>query len=188
MRKEIVLIRHAKVKMSDKERSSSADLKYWVEKYNLAPLDENSLPNEEVEVVANEADFLLTSVLRRTIDTASFFEKKIDEKNELFNEAAVPNVYIPWFKFKAKTWLVILRLLLFTRRGKGDASFQASNARAKKAADYLCSLSETHNKVVLVGHGGMNFFMSRILRKQGWKLDGKASSKNWGLTKLYKEV
>ena len=137
--------------------------------------------------VVNSADFLLTSVLRRTIDSASKFEKQIDEKNELFNEAGLPNVNIPWFKFKAKTWLVILRLLLFTGRGKDDASFKASNARAKKAADYLCELSENHNKVVLVGHGGMNFFMSRILRKQGWKLDGRASSQNWGLTRLYKK-
>jgi hypothetical protein len=77
--------------------------------------------------------------------------------------------------------------LFTTGRGKGDDSFKSSNARAKKASDYLCELSEKHQRIGLVGHGGMNFFMSRILRKQGWKLEGKASSKNWGLTKLYKE-
>lgn len=48
----------------------------------------------------------------------------------------------------------------------------------------LIELSEEHDRVVLVGHGGMNYFMRRILLKQGWKLQGKASSKNWGLTRL----
>jgi phosphohistidine phosphatase SixA len=188
MKKEIVLIRHAKVKISSEQRSSSSELKHWVKKYDMAELEESSVPNAEVHEVVNSADFLMTSMLFRTIASASKFEKKIDERNELFNEAGLPNVHIPWFKFKAKTWLVILRLLLFTGRGKGDDSFKASNTRAKKASDYLCELSKEHNKVVLVGHGGMNFFMSRILRKQGWKLDGKASSKNWGMTKLYKEA
>ena len=188
MRKEIVLIRHAKVKIDSKGRSSLLELQHWVKEYNTAELDESSQPNKEVHDVVNSADFLLTSILRRTIDSASKFDKKIDEKNELFNESSLPNVHIPWFKFKARTWRIILRLLFFVGRGKDDASFKVSKARAKKATDYLCEFSVEHNKVVLVGHGGMNFFMSRILRKQGWKLEGKASSKNWGLTKLYKEV
>ena len=187
MKKEIVLIRHGKVKISDTQRSSSSDLKYWVEQYDIAPLDERSIPSQEVHDSVNSADFLITSKLFRTIESASRFEKTIDEKNELFNEAGVPSVHIPFLKFKAKTWLIILRVLLFTGRGKKDASFQASKERANNCALYLVEHSQKHNKVVLIGHGGMNFFISRILKKQGWRLEARASSKNWGMTKLYKE-
>jgi len=182
--KEIILIRHAKVAMEGNIRMASSELVNFVSMYDIAALEEISKPSQELHNLVNEADYLLTSKLFRTIASAEHFEKAIDEQNELFNEAGIPTVHIPWFRFKAKTWLVILRLLLFTGRGKGDDSFKASNARAKRAVDRLLELSEEHDRVVLVGHGGMNFFMRRILLKQGWKLQRKGSSKNWGLTRL----
>jgi broad specificity phosphatase PhoE len=64
--------------------------------------------------------------------------------------------------------------------GKKDASLKASKAQAKEAVQRLITLSKEHDHVVLVGHGGMNWLMSRVLIKEGWKLEGKGSHANWG--------
>ena len=180
MKKEIILVRHALVDVNKNERISAKDLKAWVDKYDVTALHPNSIPSEELHKVVNEADFLVTSTLTRAIKSANFFEKKIDEKNALFNELSLPKISIPYFEFKANTWLIILRLVMFFTNKQ--------HAEIKKASNYLLELSSKHEKVVLVGHGGINYYMHRVLVKEGWKLEKRASIKNWGMTRLYKEV
>ena len=179
MKKEIILVRHALVDVNKNEKISAKDLKAWVEKYDVTALHPKSIPSEELGKIVNEADFLVTSTLIRAIKSANFFEKKIDEKNAIFNELSLPHITIPYFKFKGKTWLIILRLVMFFRNQQ--------HSEIEKASNYLLELSSKHEKVVLVGHGGINYYMHRVLVKQGWKLKKRASIENWGMTVMYKE-
>ena len=176
--KEIIFIRHGKVDVNPNDKINSKDLEQWVKAYDMAKLDVNSKPNDEVHTVVNNADFLLTSILPRTLESASHFEKKIDEKNALFNELPLPAIHIPYFEFKAKTWLIILRLVLFFARS--DKEYVA------KALIPLLERSKEHDSLVLIGHGGLNYYMHKALLKDGWTLDGKASIDNWGMTRLLK--
>jgi len=178
MRKEIIFIRHGKVDVNPNDKIHSKDLEQWVKAYDVAKLDVNSKPNEEVHKVVNNADFLLTSILPRTSESASHFEKKIDEKNALFNELPLPAINIPYFEFKAKTWLIILRLVLFF--GRNDKEYVA------KALVPLLEHSKEHDIVALIGHGGLNYYIHKALLEDGWTLDGKASIDNWGMTRLVK--
>ena len=179
MRKEIILVRHALVDVNKKETISAKDLKAWVDKYDVTALHPKSIPSQELHQVVNNADYLITSTLNRAIKSANFFNKEIDEKNALFNELSLPHVTIPYFKFKAQTWLIILRLILFFSNKQ--------HGEIEKATKALLELSLAHDKVVLVGHGGINYYMHRSLVQQGWKLEKSASIKNWGMTRLYKE-
>jgi len=182
--KQIILIRHAKVDIENNPKMTSASLKKWVELYDSSNIHAKSLPMQETIALAQSSDVLVTSSLNCAIDSAKVMNVDIYESNSIFNEAQIPSLSIPFVKFKPKTWLVILRVLLLFGLGKKDASLKASKQQAKDAAKRLLELSSEHVNVVLVGHGGMNWLIRKELLKEGWVLAPDASSKNWGMTVL----
>jgi hypothetical protein len=99
---------------------------------------------------------------------------------------AIPNLKMPFFRFTLKTWLIILRVLLLFRIKIDGISLSDASNRAKVASKYLILLTYEYDTVVLIGHGGMNWLMKKALLKDGWKLEGKASFKNFGTIKLKK--
>ncbi len=179
--KKIILIRHAKVNIGNSQKIDSSSLKKWVEAYDMTNIDADSLPSKETINMVNSADVVLTSSLKRAIDSAKVLDVNIHESNAIFNEATVLQVNIPFFKFKPKAWLVILRVLLLFGLGKEGASLKASKLQAKKAMKYLLELPDEYESVVLVGHGGMNWLIRKELMKEGWSLEPNASNKNWGI-------
>jgi broad specificity phosphatase PhoE len=180
MNRQITLIRHAKVDIDNAQKIDAHSLQRWVEEYDRAPIHAESLPTQETIVLAQSADVILTSTLRRASDSAKVLGVDVHEKNELFNEADIPKVNIPYLKLKPKSWLVILRLMLLLGLGKKDASLKASKSQAKAAAQKLMRLSQKYDNIALVGHGGMNWLIGKQLRKEGWALEGKVSHENWG--------
>jgi len=182
MNRQITLIRHAKVDIDNSQKIDAHSLPKWVEEYDTAPIHTESLPTQEIIVLVQSADVVLASTLSRASDSAKVLGVEVHEKNELFNEADIPKVNIPYVKLKPKSWLVILRLMLLLGLGKKDTSLKASKAQAKEAAKRLVELSKEHEHIVLVGHGGMNWLIGKVLVKVGWKLEGKGSHENWGVT------
>ena len=182
--KKITLIRHARVKMDNKTKIDATELPQWIYDYDHASLDEESLaPQKTIEAVKN-ADVVLTSQLRRTIDTACLLDLEIDEKNELFNEASVPAITIPFLKFKAKTWLIIIRIFLFIELSRKKSRIKEAREEAKKASEHLFLFAFKYDNIVVVGHGAKNWLIRKELLKKGWMLEGKPSNKNWGVTTL----
>jgi len=106
--KQIILIRHAKVDIDNSQKIDSVSLKNWVETYDTANIHADSLPSEETIAMSKNADVVLTSLLKRAIDSAQVLDVAVYENNAIFNEALIPEVKIPFFKLKPKTWLVIL--------------------------------------------------------------------------------
>ncbi|HFQ61415.1 MAG TPA: histidine phosphatase family protein [Epsilonproteobacteria bacterium] len=184
--KQIILIRHAKVDIDNTIKIDAEALKKWVESYDIAPIVADSLPPEQTIILAKEADIVVSSTLRRAIDSAHVLGVKIEEQNALFNEAGIPEVNIPWLKLKAKTWLIVLRLMLLFGLGKKDVSLKASKKQASLAAERLVILSQEYENIVLVGHGGMNWLIAKALAKEGWVSNGKAVHSNWGVSILQK--
>jgi len=182
--KKIILIRHAKVDIDNTQKINATSLKHWVKAYDAAELCSESKPGQKVIDVVKSTDVVVTSSLKRAIDSANLLGTDIDESNALFNEASIPDVQLPFLKFKPKTWLVILRVMLLFGLGKKDASFKASKLQAGEAVKRLLELADARENVVLVGHGGMNWLIRQGLLKEGWVLASGASNRNWGLTIL----
>ena len=182
--KQNILIRHAKVDIDNTQKISSISMKDWVKAYDMAEICSESKPTQKTIDVVNNIDVLLTSSLKRAIDSAKVFGRDIYESNAIFNEASIPDVHIAFLKFKPKTWLMILRVLLLFGLGKKDASLKASKRQAKEAVKRLLALVDAHENVVLVGHGGMNWLIRKALMKEGWILEPDTSNSNWGLTVL----
>ena len=182
--KQIILIRHAKVDIDNTQKISATSMQDWVKAYDMAELCSESKPTQKTIDVVKNTDVVVTSALKRAIDSANVLGADIYESNALFNEASIPDVHIVFLKFKPKTWLVILRVLLLFGLGKKDASLKASKFQAKEAVKRLLELVDAHENVVLVGHGGMNWLIRKGLMKEGWLLEPDASNSNWGLTVL----
>lgn len=180
--KKIILIRHAKVDIDNTQKISANLMRQWVKEYDMAELCRESKPGQETIEAVENTDVVVTSALKRAIDSANVLGTDIYERNALFNEAAIPDVHIAFLKLKPKTWLVILRVLLLFGLGKKDASLKASKLQAGKAAKRLLELVDIDGSVILVGHGGMNWLIRKSLMKEGWVLEEGASNSNWGMT------
>jgi len=186
--KQIVLIRHAKVDIDNTNKIDSLSLKKWVELYDSAPIASNSQPTDDTIALAQNANVMVTSTLRRAIDSAKVLGVEVHTQNALFNEAAIPEIVIPYLKLKPKCWLVILRLMLLLGVGKKETSLKCSKVQAKKAAMQLETLTREHDKVALVGHGGMNWLIGKVLVQSGWVQEGKSRHSNWGTSLFCKDI
>ena len=101
--KQITLIRHAKVDIENSQKIDSHALQQCVKRYDTAHIHTKSLPNSNTIALVKCADVVLTSTLRRTIDSASVLGVNVYESNTLFNEAGIPEINVPFLKLKPKT-------------------------------------------------------------------------------------
>jgi broad specificity phosphatase PhoE len=178
--KKIILIRHAKVVIDGSQWLNSEELKDWVVAYNLAPI-EHSVRDEQLLQELKEADFVLTSALRRTIDTVELLDGEINLSSMVFNELDIPEYNIPWLKLRPSSWLTLFRVLQILRIKTKNSFLQKSKERAKKGADILESKLNGNGTVALVGHGGLNHFLAQELKRRGFRLaQSHRKNKNLG--------
>ena len=183
---KIILVRHAKVLARENQKIYASEVAGWVEHYNEAPID-TSLPECTVIQRLEHADIVMASSLPRTHASLGVVGIEPARHDALFDEAEVPLGNIPYLKLYPRQWLVVLRLMMFLGLGKGSSSLKASKSRAIKAAEYLMQLSQTHESIALMGHGGMNWLIGRALREAGWVcVEDKHGSRNWGV-KVYEK-
>jgi len=182
----ITLIRHAKVLADESQKMYASQVPKWVEHYNHAPIA-NTLPNSSVVRQIKEAKLIVASRLSRTSDSLKLLGIKPHITDSLFNEAEVPFVNIPYIKLSPRHWLIVLRLMMFVGIGGSSSTLKASKARASEATKLLIKFAKEHKSVALMGHGGMNWLISKELEKSGWCLiENNNSNRNWGY-KIYKE-
>ncbi len=177
---KIILTRHAKVLLENTQKITASQMNTWVEVYNHAPID-MTLPNEEVIRHIKDADIVLASSLTRKADSLELIEVEPTEKNSLFDEIELPEAKGTWLKLSAKMWLVLLRLMMLAGFGKKSKVYKKGKQRAKRASDYLVALATKHERVALMGHGGMHWLVGKELMNLGWEcVEQDGGSKNWG--------
>ena len=159
----------------------------WVEAYNHAQID-ITLPNQELISHIKGADMVLASSLSRTFDSLAVIDVVPREKNSLFDEIELPEAKGTWLKLSAKTWLLLLRLMILLGFGKKSKVYTEAKKRAKEASEYLIGLSNKHRSVALMGHGGMHWLVGKELERLGWKcVKQGGGSRNWGF-KVYESA
>lgn len=182
--KQITFIRHAKVDMDSSQPICARELAAWEERYNSAPIVTDTLPEDALIQRIRSADYVVSSTLKRTIDSLELLEVEIDEKSRLFNEAAIPPLNGVRLKMKPVHWLVLFRLLSLLGAGRWAGTPRGTRKEAQKAAERLSKLSTQHDHIVLMGHGVMNWLIRKELSKMGWRAEGRAVHGNWGSTVL----
>ncbi|MDD2450299.1 MAG: hypothetical protein PHU67_00105 [Sulfurovum sp.] len=180
--KQITFIRHAKVDMDSILPIYSRELTAWEERYNSAQIVTETLPEDALIQRIRSADYVVSSTLKRSIDSLGLLEVEIDEKNGLFNEAAIPRLNGVRLKMKPVHWLVLFRLLSLLGVGRWAGTLRETRKEAQKAAERLSQLSAEHDHIVLMGHGVMNWLIRKELSKKGWRAEGREVHGNWGST------
>ncbi|MFT7878965.1 MAG: hypothetical protein ABXS91_01110 [Sulfurimonas sp.] len=182
--KQITFIRHAKVDMDSSRFICSNELSAWEAAYNSAPIITDDLPEDALVEAIKRADYVVSSRLRRAVDSLELLEVEINEKNILFNEAAIPALNGRRLKMKPLHWLMLFRILSLIGVGRWARTLKETKADAQKAAYRLSVLSDQHDHIVLMGHGVMNWLIRNALKRDGWRSEGREVHGNWGSTVL----
>lgn len=182
---EISLIRHGQSTLVENRKMSGDEFNDWVSKYDeVGVFERKTYPSETIQKIS-EAHVVLTSDLKRSIESAKFL--KVDSKmtsNILFRETELPklSLKISLLKLKPSTWAVILRTLWFMGYSNDCESKRMARIRAEKAALMLVEYAKTYNSVALVGHGFLHMFIAKELRKMGMQGQKRTNSTHWGVT------
>ena len=185
--KQITFIRHAKVDMDSSRLITAKELTTWEEAYNSAPILTDILPDDTLLERIRGADYIVSSTLRRALDSLELLEVGIDEKNELFNEAVIPILHGRLVKLKPVHWLILFRMLSLLGIGRWERTLRETRADAQKAAHRLLHLSTRYDHIVLMGHGVMNWLIRKELSKRGWRTQSREVHGNWGSNELFFE-
>ena len=176
---KIILVRHAKVLIPETKPLYASEIKAGVEVYDHAPID-TVIPNRsELVALAAESAYLVCSGLSRSVASLSLLGQTPDMQDAIFNELAMPSVDWKGIRLSPQGWLVLFRIAsLFGYRGGGESFFDAK-ARAVQAVDTLVDSSVERKSTMLLGHGLMNRFIARELKKRGWRETKALGKANW---------
>jgi len=177
--RRIILLRHGEVDFKNHKSISAYEFKEWIAKYNSSDIKCKFPAKDKIKTLFEQADILVCSNLKRSIQSVEIFEKIPYEIDAVFNEAQIP--YTNWnlLKLNPKIWLVFFRVLWLFRYSKNSESFQEAKNRAKKATQRLVELSKQNKTVVLIGHGVINKLIQKELLLQKWKETKKIKRDNW---------
>ncbi|WP_102272588.1 histidine phosphatase family protein [Cytobacillus massiliigabonensis] len=178
---EISLIRHGKSKQIENNRLSSQEFQNWVKKYDESGVFEEDSYPEATLGKAEAASLLVTSDLKRSIESASLLhQQKRVISDSLFREAELPVLSGTWrIRLSPNCWAIFLRCLWYSGYARQCESLANARQRAERAAIQLVKHAEEHHSVVLVGHGFFNRLIAVELKKMGWKGNRKISAKHW---------
>jgi broad specificity phosphatase PhoE len=183
-RRELILIRHGRVDMDYDKAIDSEELYEWLKLYDSAPLDEESLPPDRVLESVMRCGYVMTSTKGRTLASAHRIGCSVDVSESIFDEAEVSEIHLPLLKMKPWSWLWLLRIVMslgyVDRRG---ISLANARKRAEEGALKLEKTTLEYGAVALVGHGGMNWLIGKVLEDRGWKCVEK-SNLNWGISRF----
>ncbi|CAM3544483.1 histidine phosphatase family protein [Cytobacillus oceanisediminis] len=182
---EITLIRHGRSAHIEETRMTISDFNEWIEKYNSNGIFKNEVCAQEATEIVKFAPFLITSDLKRSIESARLLNPAAKIKEDpLFRETELPLPAgsLMEFKLKPNSWAVMLRILWFCGYSSDCESYQDAKLRAKNAALKLISCAKEHNSAILVGHGFFNLLIAKELQKMDWKGSRKTGSRHWNVT------
>lgn len=175
----IILLRHGKPDFALKGSVPAKDLKKIAKLYDASEVV-GSPPKETVAAIAGD-HVVVCSHLPRSIQSArSLGYSEVRVKEPLFSETALPHFSSGFITLPMGVWMVVLRILWLFGFSRNGESLVDAKRRSKQAADKLAQLAEEHQSVLLVGHGFMNYFIAKELRKSGWHGPSKPGDNYWG--------
>jgi len=176
----IILVRHGRPSLSRKVWLDWRGYRKWWEAYDAGGLAEEQNIPEDVRQFAIEADLLISSPLRRAMETAYLLRGKapdlIDDK---LVEAALPSPHLGSLKLKPKSWGTVARLAWLAGYSDGMESHKAARIRANEMAENLAEHASGGKTVLVTAHGWYNRMLKGSLMKQGWDCTSQNGDLHW---------
>jgi broad specificity phosphatase PhoE len=175
----ITLLRHGKPTFDLKGSVRAKDLGAIARSYDLSGIA--GAPPIETVAAIQGGRFVVCSHLARSIESAKalgFSEIHVTEP--LFCETAIPHFGSGSVSLPVGVWIVVLRILWLFGFSRNGESLINARKRARHAAERLIELAEEHQNILLVGHGFINRFIAKELKKSGWFGPSSPGTGYWG--------
>lgn len=177
---KIVLMRHGKPQIDRQSTLNAAEFGVWVEKYTIAGINKMYPPPPIAVEQINQCAFIVCSNLVRSLESAKILgAERIDVCDAMFREMEMPHAAWRLPKLSIPLWSAFFRLAWGLGYSANIESFKAAKERAHHCAEHLVRMASTHGTVLFVGHGTLNWFIARELKKMGWQCSGKPPRKYW---------
>jgi hypothetical protein len=180
---QIMIVRHQKVNLPKSCCYTFREAGRYLAAYDTAGI----LPVKyrHIRLRPDEIDSVYTSNLLRSTATAEvLFGPGVPSSPSGFfreykrNHPPIPLVCLPaglWRFLATAGWMAGLD-------HQAVESYRMGRERAKQGARLLQSKAGNHGKVILTGHGFINYHIKKHLKKQGWKMVINGKGKNLGVT------
>jgi len=176
----IVLVRHGRPAISDGERTCHRGFRAYIDAYEAAGLDPESVPPEEVQDLMKELSAVYTSGRPRAQDSARALAPKAELiADPLFEEAPLASPRIPLLRLGVPAWAVMSRILWHVGYHPEIENYRRAKQRAKRAADILAAKAQSEGTTVLVAHGYFNAMIGRELSRRGFRKTGSHRVRFW---------
>jgi broad specificity phosphatase PhoE len=163
----ITLLRHGQPAFALSGRVRAEDLRKYAKLYASSGIV-GKPPRTTVDAVQGH-NIVVCSDLPRSLESAKALGlARIYSEDSLFGEIAIPHFSGGSITLPVGVWVVVLRslwLLGFSRNGE---SLSNARRRARQATERLTQWATEYEKVLLVGHGLMNYLIAKELLADGW--------------------
>lgn len=177
---EIVIIRHGKPKIEPRGSVTAWGFGQWVDAYNKTGIDDTHAPSPSAVSIAKVCSAVVCSNLPRSIESAKALGvKNIEVQDPLFRECEMPHADWLYPKLSVLGWSVVFRILQMLGYSSNAESFKEARERANLCALRLSDLARKHESVLFVGHGSLNWLISKKLLRMGWVGPKNAGRRYW---------
>jgi len=176
----IILIRHGQPDIQISPRTSHHEFRVYIDAYEEAGLDPDSVPPEELQDLVGELSAVFTSGRRRAHDSARALAPHAELiADPLFAEAPLASPPIPMLRMKVPKWAVVARILWHAGYHPEIENYRRAKHRAAAAADVLVARANRDGVTALVAHGYFNLIIGRELRHRGFAKSGTHRARFW---------
>ncbi len=176
----IILIRHGRPAIPTSPRTSHREFRAYIDDYEQAGLDPESVPPEELQDLVSELTAVFTSGRKRSDDSAKALAPNAELiADPLFAEAPLASPRIPVLRMKVPKWAVVARILWHAGYHPEIENYRRAKHRAAQASDILMHRARAEGAAALVAHGYFNFLIGRELRHRGFKKSGAHRAQFW---------
>ena len=177
----IILVRHGRPALPLRPRTGHHGFRDYIDAYEAAGLDPESLPPRELSDLVKELDHVFTSDRPRSHQSARALAPHAElQADPLFAEAPLASPRIPLLKMRVPKWAVVARVLWHAGYHPEIENYRRAKHRASSAADILIERAEENDGMAaLVAHGYFNAMIGRILRQRGFKRSGSHRARFW---------
>lgn len=176
----IILVRHGRPAIPTSKRTSHHGFRDYIDAYEAAGLDPESVPPEELQDLVKELSAIYTSGRPRSQDSAKALAPHAELiADPLFVEAPLASPRIPLLKLRVPAWAVMSRILWHVGYHPEIENYGGAKERAKEAADILIARAQEDGTTALVAHGYFNAMIGRELARRGFHKSGSHRVRFW---------
>jgi broad specificity phosphatase PhoE len=187
----IVLVRHGRPDLTADARQPIAGTRLgeWCRGYDAVGIAPASLPPESLRKTTASAGCIVTSDLRRAVESARLLAgPKAVQFDPDLREVGFPERLDAPLRLSPGAWVAIARAVWLFDGCECEESRRVVRTRAARLVDRLSDLALAHDSVVAVGHGWFNLFVGRELRRRHWRGPRLAPRGYWACAAYERDV